>query len=100
MLKPRQRPKWSVEHIRATLSKEHTDLERIPEPQPSWVPIIIGYEQELERLAFEEPLDPAKLDDFATRLRDYLTRDRVKGFDPFVWFAEDLASHARSTQRI
>ena len=100
MLKRRERPRWSVERIRAGLPKVHNDLERTPAPQPSWVPIMLGYVRELKQLAFQKPLDPAKLDDFAARLRDYLTRDRIKGLDPLVWFAEDLASHARSMQRI
>lgn len=52
-----------------------------------WLPSCAVYEA-------GEPLDTDKLQNFVARIHAHLIAQRLKGFAPLVWVAEDIIWHA------
>ena len=82
----------SLEEIREGITREIGWLENVIAKHPRWdwpLPVLV-LAREFETLASKETFELARIRDFTNRLRGHVITHRLKGFEPFIWYAEAL----------
>ncbi len=89
----------SLEEIQEGALKKIAWLEDViaKHPRWSWPPPVLVLAREFQTLATDQPLDLIRIRDFTIRLRQHIIAHRLKGFEPFIWYAEAL-EHLAETQ--
>ena len=67
-------------------------------PRWTWPPPILSLAREFQVLATEQPLDAVRTRGFTSQLRQHIAAHHLKGFEPFVWYAEALEYLARGNR--
>jgi hypothetical protein len=82
----------SLEEIQQGALRKVVWLEDVIKKHPrwSWPPPVLLLARELQALAVQQPLDLIRIRDFSARLREHVRVHHLKGFEPFIWYAEAL----------
>src|SRR5262249_42878323 len=89
----------SLEEIQKGILRKITWLEDViaKHPRWDWPAAVLVLAREFQILAAQKPLDLVRTRDFTNRLRHHIATHRLKGFEPFIWYAEAL-EHLAETQ--
>ena len=82
----------SLEEIKEGIHQKIEWLEDVivRHPRWDWPPPVLVLAREFQSLAAQQPLDLVRIRDFTDRLRQHIVGHRLKGFEPFIWYAEAL----------
>jgi len=88
----------SLEEIQDGILRKIAWLEDViaKHPRWDWPPPVLVLACECQTLAAAQPLDAVRIRNFTSRLRQHIIRHRLKGFEPFIWYAEALEHLAES----
>lgn len=91
----RKIPTYSQAQLQASLIEDIAKLENLADDsRRTWLPGILALMRELHTLSDAEPLDEMKLQQFASRAKEHVVSQKLKGCSFIVWQAEDLIWHA------
>ena len=80
----------SLAEIQKSAVEEIEFLETTSSRHPKWDwPIrLLPYAKEFQKLVTADTFDLYSAHDFTVRLKDHIKKDRLKGYEPFIWTAE------------
>jgi hypothetical protein len=80
----------SLEEIKKEILHLIEWLKKTSVRRQSWATPLLVFAQEFQALANMQPLDPTRIRDLTSRLRQHIIDHLLKGFDDVVWHAEAL----------
>jgi hypothetical protein len=82
----------SLEEIQQGALRKVAWLEDVIKKHPkwSWPPPVLLLAHEFQALAVQQPLDLIRIQGFTFRLKQHVRTHHLKGFEPFIWYAEAL----------
>jgi hypothetical protein len=93
---PKRPLNLSLEEIQREAAEEIRWLEEVAAQHQSrdWPRALLPLAREFHSLAAGSPLDSVQIADFTIRLAAHIKQKGLKGFEPFLWRAEELGSLA------